>query len=198
MNIINNAFDKIARKTGYGRLARRERSVLWGGILFICGFLVFQGVIAPYLDARQNLERSLQRTQNDLLEMQILQSQYEEMKRRQGEITRLVGRRDAGFSLFSFLEQQATTVRVKNRVTYMKPSTLDLDEGLKELAVEMKIERITLRQLIDFLDKVESVDKVVVVKRLAVQKNKKDSNLLDVVATIVTFEKKIETAAGSV
>jgi general secretion pathway protein M len=197
MNIINNAFDKIAKKTGYGRLARRERRVLWGGIIFICGFLLFQGVISPYLDARAKLERSLQRTQNDLLEMQILQSQYGEIKRRQGEITRLIGRRDAGFSLFSFLEQQADKVRVKNRVTYMKPSRIDLDEGLQESAVEMKIERVTLRQLIDFLDKVESVDKVVLVKRLAVQKNNKDSNLLDVVATIVTFEKKIETTVGS-
>jgi len=197
MNIINNAFDKIAKKTGYGRLAQRERRVLWGGIIFICGFLLFQGVISPYLDARQKLERTLQRTQNDLLEMQILQTQYGEIKRRQGEITRLIGRRDAGFSLFSFLEQQADKVRVKNLVTYMKPSRIDLDEGLQESAVEMKIERVTLRQLIDFLDKVESVDKVVLVKRLAVQKNNKDSNLLDVVATIVTFEKKIETTVGS-
>ena len=197
MNIINNAFDKIAKKTGYGRLAQRERRVLWGGIIFICGILLFQGVISPYLDARQKLERTLQRTQNDLLEMQILQTQYGEIKRRQGEITRLIGRRDAGFSLFSFLEQQADKVRVKNLVTYMKPSRIDLDEGLQESAVEMKIERVTLRQLIDFLDKVESVDKVVLVKRLAVQKNNKDSNLLDVVATIVTFEKKIETTVGS-
>ena len=197
MNIINNAFDKIAKKTGYGRLAQRERRVLWGGIIFICAFLLFQGVISPYLDARAKLERTLQRTQNDLLEMQILQSQYGEIKRRQGEITRLIGRREAGFSLFSFLEQQADTVRVKNRVAYMKPSLTDLDEGLQESAVEMKIERITLRQLIDFLDKVESEDKVVLIKRLAVQKNKKDSNLLDVVATIVTFEKPTDTAAGS-
>lgn len=198
MNIINNAFDKIAKKTGYGRLARRERGVLWGGIFFICCFLLFQGVVAPYLDAKKKLEHSLQRTQNDLLEMQILQSQYGEIKQRQGEITRLIGRRDAGFSLFSFLEQQADTVRVKNRVTYMKPSTIDFEEGLQESAVEMKIERITLRQLIDFLDKVESLEKVVLVKRLAVQKNKKDSNLLDVVATVVTFEKKTETVGGSV
>ena len=146
MNIINNAFDKIAKKTGYGRLAQRERRVLWGGIIFICGFLLFQGVISPYLDARQKLERTLQRTQNDLLEMQILQTQYGEIKRRQGEITRLIGRRDAGFSLFSFLEQQADKVRVKNLVTYMKPSRIDLDEGLQESAVEMKIERVTLRQ----------------------------------------------------
>ena len=59
MNIINNAFDKIAKKTGYGRLAQRERRVLWGGIIFICGFLLFQGVISPYLDARAKLERTL-------------------------------------------------------------------------------------------------------------------------------------------
>ena len=61
----------------------------------------------------------------------------------------------------------------------------------------MKIELIILRQLIDFLERVESAERVVVVKRLAVQKNKKDSNVLDVVATIVTFEKETEPARGS-
>lgn len=193
MQNINSYLDTIARKTGYGRLERRERMFVWGGVVFVLGFLLFQGVVSPYLEASQRLERALQRQQNDLLEMQILQTEYRELKRRQGEITRLIQQRERGFSLFSFLEQQADGVKLKNRVAYMKPSTSELDDNLQESAVEMKMEQITLGQLVDFLASVESADRVVLIKRLAVQKNKKESDLLDMVVNIVTFEKKIDT-----
>ena len=193
MTAISKILRNAAEKSGYNRLEQRERFFLWGGIIFVCGFLFFQGVISPYLEARQKLERSLVRARNDVLEMAILQDQYQDLRVRQGEISRLIDQRRAGFSLFSFLEQQANAVRVKNRVTYMKPSTTELEDGFQESAVEMKLEQITLKQLVDFLTRVESLEQVVLVKRLAVQKNKKENDLLDVVANIVTFERRLET-----
>ena len=193
MATIRKVLDSVSKKSGYERLEPRERFFLLGGIVFICGFLIFQGVISPFLDARQKLERSLLQKKNDMLEMEILKGDYQELRLRQGEITRMIDQRSPNFSLFSFLEQQANAVRVKNRVTYMKPSTAELEDGFQESAVEMKMEQITLKQLVDFLTRVESLEQVVVVKRLAVQKNKKEADLLDVVATIVTFEKGLET-----
>jgi len=193
MSNIRKFLAGTAQKAGYHRLARRERVFLWCGVIFVCSFLVFQGIVSPYLEARQKLERSLLRKKNDMLEMEILQSQYRDLRERQGEISRMIDQRRTGFSLFSFLEQQANAVRVKDRVTYMKPSTSELDDGYQEAAVEMKLEQITLKQLVDFLTRVESLEQVVLVKRLAVQKNKKENDLLDVVANIITFEKRMET-----
>lgn len=192
MATIKQYLGSVRKKTGYDRLEARERLFLLLGITFVVCFLLFQGVVAPYLSAREKLERSLQRRQNDVLEMEILQQQYRELKQRQGEISQKVEQRDPTFSLFSFLEQQADAVMVKSRVTYMKPSTSDLEDGFKESAVEMKIEEITLGQLVNFLMKIESVDNVVVVKRLAIQNNKEEQDLLDVVVNIVTFEKSAE------
>ena len=193
MPTIRKFFKSTVQKSGYDRLERRERIFLWCGVIFVACFLVFQGGISPYLEAKQKLEQSLLRKKNDMLEMEILQSQYLDLRERQGEISRMIDQRKPDFSLFTFLEQQANTVRVKNRVTYMKPSTAELDDGFQESAVEMKMEQITLKQLVDFLTRVESLEQVVVVKRLAVQKNKKEADLLDVVANIVTFEKRMET-----
>ena len=193
MTAIRKFLKSAAEKTGYDRLEKRERIFLWGGILFVCGFICFQGIVSPHLEARQKLEKSLIRAKNDVLEMAILQGQYRDLTERQGEISRMIDQRKAGFSLFSFLEQQANAVKVKNRVTYMKPSTTELEDGFQESAVEMKLEQITLKQLVEFLTRVESLEQVVVVKRLAVQKNKKENDLLDVVANIVTFEKNVNT-----
>ncbi len=177
-------------KSGLDRLDPREKLILLLGIAFVFCFLLLQAAILPYFDAKEQLERSLQRKQNDVLEMALLQKQYRELKQRQGQIAEKIEQRNPQFSLFGFLEQQSDAARVKNRVAYMKPSTAELDDGFRESTVEMKLEEVTLAQLVNFLVKVESVDNVVVVKRIAIQKNKKEEDLLDVVFNIVTFEKQ--------
>lgn len=192
MASLRTLLHNARRKSGYDRLESRERLFLLLGVVFVVCFLIFQMVVTPYLEARQILERSLQRRQNELLEMSILQKEYQDLMQRQGVITRRIEQRSPQFSLFSFLEQQTTVVDVRNRVTSMKPATTELEDGLEESAVEIKLDGITLKQLVDFLVRVESEENVIVVKRLAVQKNQKESDLLDVVMNVVTFNKTDE------
>ena len=190
MKFVRKMIAGVHEKSGLDRLDPREKLILLLGIAFVFCFMVLQAAILPYLDAKEQLERSLQRKQNDVLEMALLQKQYRELKQRQGQIAEKIEQRNPQFSLFGFLEQQSDAARVKNRVAYMKPSTAELDDGFRESTVEMKLEEVTLAQLVNFLVKVESVDNVVVVKRIAIQKNKKEEDLLDVVFNIVTFEKQ--------
>ena len=192
MASLRTLLHNARRKSGYDRLESRERLFLLLGVVFVVCFLIFQLVITPYLEARQILERSLQRRQNELLEMSILQKEYQDLMQRQGVITRRIEQRSPQFSLFSFLEQQTTAVKVRNRVTSMKPATTELEDGLEESSVEIKLDGITLKQLVDFLVRVESEENVILVKRLAVQKNQKESDLLDVVMNVVTFNKTDE------
>jgi type II secretory pathway component PulM len=192
MASLRTLLHNARRKSGYDRLESRERLFLLLGVVFVVCFVIFQMVITPYLEARQILERSLQRRQNELLEMSILQKEYQDLMQRQGVITRRIEQRSPQFSLFSFLEQQTTAVKVRNRVTSMKPATTELEDGLEESSVEIKLDGITLKQLVDFLVRVESEENVILVKRLAVQKNQKESDLLDVVMNVVTFNKTDE------
>ena len=176
------------------RLEKREKIVIAAGGLFVFCFALYLTVMSPYFEAKGKLERSLQRKQNDLVEAAILQKEYQQLKDLQGGLATRVAQRTPQFSLFSFIENMAAVVRVKNRVTYMKPSATELDDGFTESAVEMKIEEVTLAQLVDFLSKIESLENVVIIKRIAIQKNKKTSDLLDVVLNIITFEKIVPKA----
>jgi len=185
----NNIITGMQKKTGFDRLGKREKIVVVTGSVFVIGFLVFITIIGPWLEAKEKLERSLLRKEKEAIEMAILQKEYQELKSVQGGVLKQIESRKPGFSLFSYLEKQASTVEVKNRVTYMKPSTTELDDGFQESAVEMKMEQVTLAQLVDFLIKVESIEDVVIIKRIAIQKNKRETGLLDVVISIFTIEK---------
>ncbi len=188
---IKKILSGLRIKSGFDRLGKREKIFISAGTVFVVCFIVFQGIISPYLEARQTLERSLMRKEQEVLDMAILQKEYLELKSRQSGVVEKLKLRNPQFSLFSYLEKQASAVKVKDRVTYMKPSNTELDDGYLESVVEMKMEEVTLTQLVDFLVQVESEEDVVVIKRIAIQKNKRTDDLLDVVISIFTIEKKV-------
>lgn len=176
------------KKIGIDRLEKREKLILLFGIFFVAGFIVLQGVLLPYVEARKTMTRSLSRNETELADIQLLRQEYLELKSRQGDIEERLVERAPGFSLFSFLEEQAAATKVKDRVTYMKPTANEIDEGFNESIVEMKMERVTLDQLVSFLAKIESEEKIVSVQRISIQENGQEEGLLDTVLSIKTFE----------
>lgn len=176
------------KRIGIDRLEKREKFILLFGVFFVLGFIVLQVMVLPYVEARQTMTRSLSRNETELVDIQLLRQEYLALKSRQGDIEKRLTERTPGFSLFSFLEEQATATKVKNSVTYMKPTTNEIDEGFNESIVEMKMERVTLDQLVAFLVKIESEEKIVSIQRISIQENNQEEGLLDTVLSIKTFE----------
>ena len=176
------------KRIGIDRLEKREKYILLFGVFFVLGFIVLQAMVLPYVEARQTMTRSLSRNETELVDIQLLRQEYLELKSRQGDIEKRLTERTPGFSLFSFLEEQAAATKVKNRVTYMKPTANEIDEGFNESIVEMKMERVTLDQLVAFLVKIESEEKIVSIQRISIQENGQEEGLLDTVLSIKTFE----------
>jgi general secretion pathway protein M len=195
---LRSLISRIRLKSGLHRLEKRERWVLLAGIIFVTGFVLLQAVLMPYLDARSALASSLARKRQEVVDMALLQQEYRQLKVRQGGVAEQVARRPAGFSLFSYLETKASEARIRERVTSMKPSSRQLDEEFREAAVEMKIELVTLERLVDFMSRVESVEQVVVTRRLSIQQNSQEADLLDVLVVIATIEKMPPSSAGEI
>ena len=51
----------------------------------------------------------------------------------------------------------------------------------------MKLERITLGQMVGYLKLIESPENLVSVKRVSIQANKKETQFLDVILQVLTF-----------
>ncbi|GBE11851.1 hypothetical protein BMS3Abin13_00127 [bacterium BMS3Abin13] len=58
----------------------------------------------------------------------------------------------------------------------------------------MKLQAVSLQQLVDFLRLVESPENVVAIKRIAIQQNTKEESTLDVIMQVVSL--KLATAAA--
>lgn len=181
----NRAAKEVSRLQ---RLSKRERFLLAAGVLFLLGFVFHQLIADPFLTKKQRLERSLQTKAANVLEMKLLQKEYQQISENKRDIMGRLQSRSPEFSLFTFVEQQIDTVRMKERVTSIKPGVSDYQEGVRQALIDLNIEGIVLAQLVDFLASIESFDKVVFVERIVVQNNSREDGLLDVMLSVLTFE----------
>jgi hypothetical protein len=106
------------------------------------------------------------------------------------EIQNRLQKRSPSFTLFSFIEEQATTAKVKQHINSMTPSTSEGEGPLQESRVDLKLERISLQLLVEFLQLIESTDNIIVIKRISIQENSKEEGTLDTVMQIITFTQK--------
>jgi len=175
------------------KITPRDRKVLIVGGVFVLLFVVVQFAVFPLMENRDRLERSISAREKALVEMKDLQVEYKQLHSKANVLLdQLVGRQN-DFSLFSFLEQMAAKSEVKKNITYMKPSET-ADEGpFKEVLVEMKLQAISLKQLVDFLTLVESPRNVVALKRISIQENKKEQATLDVIVQVVSLDRNPES-----
>jgi hypothetical protein len=187
--VNNNLLRNIWRKSGIEKLSSRERWVLFGGVGFVFCFSVLQLIIMPVLDAQSNLEKSIARKKQELVEIRMLQQDYYALKNEEGTIQARINQRGSGFSLFTFLDRQAAEAKVKKQLQYMKPSTIEGNE-LNEAMVELKLQRITLADLVEFLRLVESEENVVFIRRFTIQESGDQQGYFDSILQIVTFMKK--------
>ncbi len=174
----------------YRRLSRREILMICAGGAVLAGFLFLQGVLFPLLEAREGMNRSIERHENMVKEMRTLQEKYETLQSRTAEIRETLAARPREFTLFSFLESGAARAGIKDRIQYMKPSTAAARDGsgYEESAVEMKIEGVSLKRLVEFLYFVEDPDRLVRIRRISIREEKAASGELTVLLQVVTYQ----------
>lgn len=170
------------------KLAKREKYLVSAATLFVAAFFLFQFLILPFFESRRKLQRGVRAKEDGLQEIKRLSSEYYRYQKGSQRIKETLARRKKGFTLFSFLEKSAGDAGIKAHIKYMKPSISAGPGPYKESLVEMKLEAITLKQLIDYLHRIESPDDVVSIKRASIRENKRESGYLDAILQVLTFQ----------
>lgn len=169
------------------QLAKREKYLVTLAVIVIVLGAVIQFVFTPFLAKKELYKNNVTAKQNNLQEMVALRQEYLLLEQDSDVLTQRLAQRPKNFTLFSFLEKAAGDAGVKENIKSMKPSASEGKGPFKESLVEMKLERITLGQMVDYLKLIESPEYLVNIKRLSIQSNKKETQFLDVVLQVLTF-----------
>lgn len=177
-------------KSGADRLSLREKWMIGLGSLFVVCFFLFQFVLMPFWESKENIVKSIARKEEDLLRIQGLRQDHLKLKMEKGNVQSRLKDRDANFTLFTFLDEQSGKAGVKKQIQYMKPSVIEGEEQFDESVVDLKIEKISLYSLVEFLLLIESEENVVYIKRMSIQENSEGQGYLDSLIQLATFTSK--------
>ena len=168
-------------------LSRRERIFVKSALVFVIIFLLVRFVIIPFSGQQARLNQSLDGEKEKLAEMLSIQKEVASVSRKMNDAMSGLDRRGTNFTLFSFLDRLAGEAGVKDSITYMKPTTEDSEAGNSRLSlVEMKLEAVSLENLVTYVYKIETSSGMVFVKRLSLSRHERDTGGVDAVMQVVT------------
>ncbi len=171
------------------KLDRREKYLVYAAAVIICIFVLIQFIAFPVIDKRERVTRAIQVKTKILEEMIVLKSKYNAISNRADLSKSRFAKREKNFTLFSLTDSLAGKAAIKDHIVYMKPSTsLAKNSNYKISSVEIKVQNITLNELISYLYMVETSNNIVFIKRLSISKSGGQEDLINAVLKVETIE----------
>ena len=165
-------------KTFWDKLDKKQRYIVAVTAAFVLVALIIKLAIFPLWDKKASIRQSLQINQMKLDEVIKLDAEFAGQEAKIAKIKNVLSTRKADFSLFSFLEKKAIQAGVRGNIKYMNSSKGAQSAAFEESLIDMKLEKITIKQLGDFLYYAESPADLVRIKRITVNKMKESPEYL--------------------
>ena len=178
-------------------LQRREQLLVIGAGVLVLLLALFTFVIDPILARAANLDRRLATAGRQLAELQTLRGDYRRQKRVIDRIDNRLRRQRRNFAIFSYLEQVAGRTGVQDKIQSVNTIASPPSTEYKEDSVEVRMEGVTLQQLVEYLHRVENSPQILRIKRLQIAPGRENRQLLSVRLRISVFSLAESAAQGT-
>ena len=170
-------------------LNKREKIFVSVGAVFVILTLIYVAVVAPYNNLMDRLDNKVALRGKQVGEVIALKNDILLLKQQLREAEQKISSVQS-FSLFSFVEQKVQAVAGKENLVYMRPKPGTQRDDFEETSLEIKLEKITLQQVVRLLYEMESADAPLNVKSLQLRNRTESASLLDVTMDVSTLRKK--------
>lgn len=131
-------------------------------------------VIEPMQDRIRTLQRVIPEKHSELRDVRMLSNKYLALRQNVDDVRARMAAQDSDFQLLPFLEALIEQHQLTPYVATMERDTLSSQPGHTETRVEIGMEGITLRQLVGFLEAVETSGVLAHVGSLYIRKAPED------------------------
>ena len=168
-----------------GRLNQRERYIVLGSALAGAVLLVLI-ILGSAMGGLGRKERKITMLKDELRRINTIRGNFSEIEREIQRLEGIIRRTGNAFSITTHLESLAQETGVK--ITSLNEKTSPPNDLYKERQVEANLRQIYLRNLIDFLYKIENSRQLLRIKSLQIKPNYSNPLYLNVVFSVSTFE----------
>ncbi len=170
------------------RTSAREKWMLGGGSIVALLLIAYFSLLDPTLQRMTQLEGLIprkERAMHDLLQLKDLyQTASNDIKILEKRLPK-----EGTFSPLSFLEENAAKNKIRNNIAFIRPLTPQTHKSYREVPVEVKVENVTLSQIIPFLTALENGPHRLRIKRLSMKTRFSNPDLMDVTFLALSYEK---------
>src|SRR5712691_444024 len=165
----------------FRNLQRRERLLVVGAGALLVLFLMFK--------RSADLDRQLVTARRQLGELRTMQQDYQRQKSGVARINSQL-KNQPNFAIFSHLEELAGQTGIRNKIVHMKPTVSAPNDVYNEESVEVKMEGVTLAQLVQYLHQVENSPQLLKIKRLEMKPRFDNRQILTAIFRVSAFTLK--------
>jgi type II secretory pathway component PulM len=176
-----------AARGRYQKLEPRERVLVQVAGALVALFIAFNFVYLPIQGALGGLGDRIQERQHDAVEVAHMMRAYQRLR---VDLTTMRTRTVAAsgdFSLFSVVEQALTRAPGKDKIGSITPAQKAILGGMTQYSVELKLNALSLPQVVDTLYGLSALNVPVTVSTLHVTRRSQDSHTFDVEMTCVAL-----------
>ncbi len=175
-------------KAFWDRLSGRQQITLGIGGAAVLVLLLAQFLLLPFLESRKTVNQAIRNNEKILGEILLLDKEGKTLKRQAGMIQQALARRPRDFALFSHLEKVAGDTGVKSSIKFINAAKGAVSGPYEELPVEIRLEKITLKQLTDLLYLLEAPQDFIRIRKISVARMKESPEYLAVQMQVSTFQ----------
>jgi len=175
-------------KKYWDNLGAREKRYILAGTGIVILIVLIQFGILPFWEERERVAKAVDAQEKVLKEMNAQLAEYRVLKRDMEYIQRAMAARPPNFTLYAFVEQKAREAGVRPNVKAINPSRGMSSGTYEEAMADVTLEKITLRQLVQFLYHADSPRDAVRVRKLTVRKSMESPEYLAATVQLTTYQ----------
>jgi Type II secretion system (T2SS), protein M len=176
-----------AARGRYQKLEPRERVLVQVAGALVALFIAFNLVYLPIQGALGGLGDRIQERQHDAVEVAHMMRAYQRLRVDLATMRTRTVAASGDFSLFSVVEQALTRAPGKDKIGSITPAQKAIPGGMTQYSVELKLNAVSLPQVVDTLYGLSALNVPVTVSTLHVTRRSQDSHTFDVEMTCVAL-----------
>jgi type II secretory pathway component PulM len=175
-------------KKFWDNLGAREKLYILAGAGIVIVILLVQFAILPFWEEKERVARAVEAQEKILKEMNTQLAEYHLLRRDMDTLQRAVASRPPNFTLYSFVERKARESGVRGNVKAINPSRGMSAWSFEETIADVSLEKITTRQLVQFLYHADSPRDAVRIRKLTVRKSMESPEYLTATVQLATYQ----------
>ena len=176
-------------KERWRNFSKRERIIVAAGGAMVVAALIFLLIVDPLMATIDKLDRQARRKAKDSQELALVAQEYMAKQARIAKLEQRMANPPAQFSLLAFMEEATTTAQIRDRIVGLQPQAPVVVQGYQEAAVDLRLDGISLPQLLALLAAIEQAPYDVQVHHLQMKPKYDNPANLDATLRIVTYAK---------